>query len=486
MTDIKTEPISGRVRRGLGWSTAGNLTLRVGNFLVSILMARLIAPEQFGVFAVALTIWSVLGTLAEFGLGADLVRARDVERRIPTVTTVGLVTSGVLGISMLLSAGPVADAFESPDSASVIRLMSLSLLIFGFSIVPTALLQREFRQRTLFAVNGAAMVTSAGTMTFLALQDLGPAALAWGQIANQLVIVVGAHVATRRLPRLGFDPAIARESASFCLPLALANLLSWLLISVDNLIVARVMTPVELGLYVLAFNVSSWPMNAIGQSIRAVALPAFSRLDTREAQSRSLVGVSGPVAAVSAWMGITLATLATPLVVLLYGDRWREAGAALTGLAVFGALRIMFDLLATFLIAIGASRSVLLVQIWWLLIMLPAMYVGVSRYGLAGAGWTHVVVGLGAVLPAYLLCLHLARVDWLGFLSGCVRPALMSVPATLACVLVVDHMATPQAALLAGCASVVLLYAVPVAPWVTRQLRLLRGHEPIAPVLTPD
>jgi PST family polysaccharide transporter len=306
--------------------------------------------------------------------------------------------------------------------------------------------------------------------------------LAWGQIANQLVIVVGAHIATRRLPTFGFDPAIARQSASFCLPLAFANLLSWLLISVDNLIVARVMSPVELGLYVLAFNVSSWPMNAIGQSIRAVALPAFSRLDTREAQSRALVGVSGPVAAVSALMGITLATLATPLVVLLYGERWREAGAALTGLAVFGALRIIFDLLATFLIAIGASRSVLLVQVWWLLVMLPAMYFGVSRYGLAGAGWTHVVVGLGAVLPAYLLCLHLARVDWLDFLRGCVRPALVSVPATLVCIAVAGRVASPTGALIAVIATAGALYAAPMAPWLAHQLRLLRSPHAVAPV----
>src|SRR5690606_30327506 len=86
-----TEPPLGReVGRGLGWSTLSNLVLRVGNFVVSLIMARLIAPEEFGVFAVALTVWSVLSTLAEFGLGSDLVRARDPQRRIPTVATLGL------------------------------------------------------------------------------------------------------------------------------------------------------------------------------------------------------------------------------------------------------------------------------------------------------------------------------------------------------------------------------------------------------------
>ena len=79
-----------RIARGLGWSVVANAGLRIGNLLVSMLMARLIAPEQFGVFAVALTVWTILGALAEFGLGSDLVRADDLERRAPTVGSLAL------------------------------------------------------------------------------------------------------------------------------------------------------------------------------------------------------------------------------------------------------------------------------------------------------------------------------------------------------------------------------------------------------------
>ena len=79
-----------RIARGLGWSLVWNVVLRIGNLLVSMLVARLIAPEQFGVFAVALTVWTILGALAEFGLGTDLIRADDLERRAPTVATLAL------------------------------------------------------------------------------------------------------------------------------------------------------------------------------------------------------------------------------------------------------------------------------------------------------------------------------------------------------------------------------------------------------------
>ncbi len=413
-----TGSLASHVGRGLGWSTAGNITLRIGSVLISILMARLIAPDEFGVFAVALTVWSVVGTLAEFGLGTDLIRAKDLDRRIPTVATVGLLTSSSFALVMILAAGPIAGVFQSADAAGVIRLMGVSLVVFGFSIVPAALLQREFRQRALFVINGCGLIASAVTMTLVGLLNGGPAALAWGQVINQLVVVILMYVVTGTRLRLGFNPVIARESAAFCMPLALANLLSWVLLSVDNLIVARVMSPTELGLYVLAFNVSSWPMSAIGQSLRVVALPAFSRVEPAGLRNRALVSSSAPVWAVAVLLGVGLSTLARPLITWMYGEDWVDGAVALSGLGAFGALRVIFDLIVTYLIAVGRSRSVLVVQIWWLSVMLPAMAWGVSRFGLAGAGWTHVAVGVIAVLPAYLVCLHREGVDCAALRQG--------------------------------------------------------------------
>ena len=471
----QTSTIAQRVGRGLGWSTTSNLILRIGNFTMSLIMARLIAPDQFGVFAVALTTWSILGTLAEFGLGTDLVRARDFSGRAPTVASVGLITSGLLALGMAIAAGPIAGAFKSPESAPVIQVMAISLLIFGFSIVPAAYLQREIRQRTLFAVNGCGLVVSAMTMSTFALLGYGPMALALGQVASQLAIVVGLYVTTRLPFRLAFDQGIAKESVSFCLPLAGANLLSWLLLSIDNLVVSRMLGPTQLGLYALAFNISSWPMNAIGQSIRVVALPAFSRLDSAAHRSRALVTANGPLWAVSLMMGTVLATLAAPIVVLLYGERWAGAAVALVGLGLFGALRVAFDLIATFLIAVGATRAVLAVQVWWLLTMVPIMWLAIERFGLAGAGWAHLIVGVVFVLPAYLYCLKRVEVKPLSIVRAWIIPTLCIIPTALACGLIAQTTYRPLTKLVLAGFCALLLYAAPLARWWTARIKELQS-----------
>lgn len=468
------------VALGLVWSLASSLSLRAGNLVVSVVMARLIAPEQFGVFAVALTVWVILGSLAEFGLGSDLIRAQSVEARIPTVSTIGLSTSTSLALLMYLTAPALAAAFDSPASTGVIRLLSISLVLTGISIAPAALLAREFRQRALFGINGVGLVVSAGVMTGLAVLGAGPAALAWGQLSSQLVTTILQFVAARRRPVLGFDRKIARESAAFSLPLAFANLLSWVLLSVDNLVVARSTNAMTLGFYVLAFNVSSWPMNAVGQAIRVVALPAFGRMTAAKDRNAALVRVSGPIWAVCVLFGALLISLATSVISVLYGDRWQPAAGALMALGAFGAMRIMLDFLATFLISTGATRAVLVVQVWWIVTLVPAMIVGVHLGGLAGAGWAHVVVAAVAILPAYVFCLHRAGVDWRLFLGSWWWPTVAVIPCAAALWFIAREVR--PALLTLGVAGLVgpVVFVLPLARWVRHHIRSIKSlHHPI-------
>lgn len=466
--------LAGKVGRGLGWGMTSNLVIRVGNFGVSILVARLVAPAEFGVYAVALTVWMILGTLAEFGLGADLVRAADPGRRTPTVATLGVLTGGLLAAAMALGADLIAAAFNSPDAAAVIRLMSVSLALFGLTIVPAALLQRAYRQRELFAVNLLALLGSTAVLVVLALGGAGAMSLAWSQITTQLMLVLGLHLVARHRPRFGFERSLALESVRFCVPLAVANLLSWLLLSVGNVIVSRELGALVLGLYVLAFNISSWPMSAVGQAIRAVALPGFA--EVAEERNAALVRASAPIATLAVALGLGLSTLALPLLALVYGDRWTPAAPALAGLAAFGGLRIMLDLLATFLIAAGRTVEVLLVQVVWLVATVPAMFVAIAGFGLAGAGWAPMAVGVAVVLPAYAVCLRRVGVDVRAFFAGWTVPLVAVVPAAAACGWIGLGLgrSAPLLALLAGAATVALLYLAPLGRWWWARITLLR------------
>lgn len=475
------DSMGGRVRRGLAWSTASNIVLRLTNLAVGIIMARLIAPEAFGVFAVALTAWSILGSIAEFGLGADLVRRDDYMRHLPTVATLGAFLSGALAAGMFFGASAIAAGFGSPDATSTVQLMSVPLLLIGLSVVPAALLQRNIRQGTVFAIDASSLVLSTTLMVALAINGFGPLALAFGRIAGQLVVVILQYAAVQRWPVFGWDKTVAKEVVAFGMPLAIANVLAWSTISIDNLIVARALGPTELGLYALAFNVASWPMSVAGQSVRVIALPAFSRLPGALERGRAMIKVSGPIWAISALVSLGLMFLAPQLVSVAYGDKWAGAVLAVVPLAAFGAFRVIFDLSATYLIACGMTGRVLLVQLVWLITLIPAMIVGVEAYGLAGAGWAHVAVALLVVLPAYLATMRKAEVSPWRFVGAWLVPTVAALPLAGALWLITVSIEFNWAALGAGAAAGVVFYVLPLARWWLAKLRSLSAEAHLSP-----
>ena len=107
-----------KVARGAAWSAVNNFTVRLLGLGVSILLARMLAPQFFGIFAVAITTQAVLITLADLGVSVDLLRHGDFAGRAPTTSTVGLVFAVLVAVTMVAVSRPVAVAMGSPEAAT--------------------------------------------------------------------------------------------------------------------------------------------------------------------------------------------------------------------------------------------------------------------------------------------------------------------------------------------------------------------------------
>lgn len=394
-------PLRGRVRRGLAWGFVNSITMRFATLALGIVLARLLTPDAFGAFAVALVVQTILINFADLGMSADLIRSPDWQHRAPTVASISLMTGAVLSGAMIAAAPVVASTLGSPQSASVIAMMSLSLVIAGSGVAPFATLQREFQQSRYFVVVVTSFVLGSGlTVVLIVVCHWGAMALAAGKLLEQTCSVGLQYRLTRTRPRFGFDPAVARTALVFGLPVCSANALSWLVLNVDYIVIGHSLGATTLGFYVLAFNIASWPVNALVQAVRNVALPGFSRLDTASSV-KNFVSAFGLVFAAGLFMAALLAPLAVPAVSVVYGAKWLRSAGPLAVLAVFGAMRVIFDLTATFMIARGGSRPVLLVQLAWIAALVPAMIIGVHAWGIVGAGVAHIAVAVVVVLPAY-------------------------------------------------------------------------------------
>jgi PST family polysaccharide transporter len=406
---VATGGLERLVRRGALWTALNVALSRFGQFGIGIVVARLVAPEDFGIFAVALTVLMIVINVSELGVSAALVRETPEEcrRLAPTVATIAIATALALTAVMVLCADAFSRAMGAENAVGAVRVLSLTVFLAGFGAVPSALLKRDFAQDKQFAADSAHTLVSAVVVVVLAMSGWGAMALAWSRVAGQLVSIVLLQRYSPERFRLGFGRAQARQLLAFGLPLTGANIVAFTLLNVDYIVIGRTLGAVQLGLYLLAFNMSSWPINVFGAVVRAVSMPAFARIGDDRARLPGLfASAASMVATITMPVCLIMGALATPLVTFVYGSAWTASAAALVGLAVFGAGRTMVELLSDFLVALGRTRGIFVIQVVWIAALVPAMIIGVDRYGIAGAGIAHAAVIIGVTLPAYIVAVR--------------------------------------------------------------------------------
>jgi PST family polysaccharide transporter len=218
---------------------------------------------------------------------------------------------------------------------------------------------------------------------------------------------VAANIACAPIPfRYGYDRRIARQLLRVSVPYALAALLSAALLNVDYLAIGSVLGPTAVGLYLVAFNVSSWPNTLIGAAVRSVAIPSFSRLHhDGVGVSRSLnYGLAMLFAGAVPFAAILIA-VPDAVVGALYGERWVPGAIALPFLAVMSLVRLLDGLSEDALFATGRSSWLLLKNGCWLVALLIALPLAAHVDGIRGVGIGHAVVIVAMVVPITALFL---------------------------------------------------------------------------------
>ncbi|PRY32037.1 lipopolysaccharide biosynthesis protein [Pseudosporangium ferrugineum] len=405
-------PLIAKAGRAVGWSFASTAIGKLSTLAIGIALARLLGPAEFGTFAVAMVALLAVLSFNELGVSLAIVRWPGDPREIaPTVATISAGTSLLVYAGCFAGAPAFATAMGDPRAAPLVRVLALSVVISGLVATPVALLQREFRQDRKTVADLVTNWGSALTSIACALSGMGAMSLAVGQLTGA---AAGAVLFFRYAPqglRFGFDRRQARALLKFGLPLAGSSIVVFAVANVDRVLVGALLGPVPLGYYVLAANLSNWPVSVFSQPVRAVAPAALARLqgDPR-AMRRTFLSTAGLLAAITLPACAVLAGVATPLIRLVYGAVWQPAATVLVWLVLLAALRILFELVYDYFVVLADTRVVFTVQVVWLLALIPALYAGATTAGLAGAGAAQLAVAGLVVLPIYLWELRRAGV----------------------------------------------------------------------------
>jgi PST family polysaccharide transporter len=469
------------------WSAVNTAMLRLGQFAVSVVIARLVSPHDFGVFVVALTVYLIVINVSEIGVSAALVREiGNADRIAPTVSTIAILSSAVLAAAMFVSAPVLATALGAPAAADAVRVLAVPLLLAGPTAVPAALLTRDFHQGRRLVTDSANFVVANGTLVVLAMNGSGVMALAWSRLAGQLVAAVLIQVVAPKRYRPGFDRREARRLLRFGAPLAGANLAGFGLANVDFVAIGRLAGPVSLGYYNLAYAISGWPSSIFTTILNSITLPAIARITGGVEELRRHVGAA--LAAVSAGalpVTAVCAVMAGPMIEEVYGARWAPAAPILAVVAVFGAIRVYVSLFSDVLVAVDRTRRLFHLQLLWLVVLVPTMFLAVHVGGGVGAAVAHVSVAILVVVPAYLVVLsRSAGLPARPMFRRAVVPAVGTTGAAALAHLAAGIPTSPGPRLVAGLVTFSVAYLVFLGRWLLalrRELVGLYGRRPDVP-----
>ncbi len=481
--ELDTESIGRKAGRGLRWSLLGNVVTKVGSFCMGLVLARLLTPADFGVYAVALAALQLVIHINDVGLNAATVQWRGkLEEMAPTATTVAVCFSVALYGMFWFAAPVVAAVAHVPQATPVLRLLTAVILIDGVTSVSSGALMRTFRQHRLITANLAGLVVNATVAITLAAWGAGALSFAAGQVAGSLVTGVIILIAAKVGLRMRFDPMVARRLMRFGIPLAVSLGVESVLMNADYIIIGNILDVQALGYYLLAFNISTWALSVISSAVRYVSIAGFSRLSEVDAASLS-AGVQKTVPLLFGGLvpiTVLTATLAAPLVSVLYGGQWLPAAPVLRFLMVLTIVRVLTSFALDILMGAGATRWTLWVNLTWAVALVPALVVATHLGGIRGTAIGHAVVGVVVTIPLTLVALHRVGVRLGPIAPRLARPLLGGGLAAVVA-LVLARLSAPRPLVqlcVAGVAGLLAYVLVAVPPQrLRRSLGMIRREE---------
>jgi PST family polysaccharide transporter len=372
-------------------------------FLTSIVLARLLTPDDFGVVAVALIIMTVLDRFRDMGTGAAIIQRREVDDGLLNAVFLLNVVMGLAMSGLIFGfAAPLASAMGNPDAAAVIRVFAGIAIITALGQIHQSLLRRRMQFRRIAVITAVAAVVTAAVSVVAALFGLTYWALVLGTGVGTAVSTVMLWVYDPWRPTRHVSWRGLKSIAWYSWHIFLSDLLFLVWNQLDKVIVGRFVGTTGLGLYTMGQRVVTTPLTALSSVIDEVTFPAFSRRQDDDAALRSgFTRTACVVALVIFPLMAGIAVVAEPFVSVVLGDQWAALVPIIWVLAPAGAIQAVTFNSGQLLLAKGRSDWTYRWGILYVAV-LGTLELAMSRWGATGVALGY-AVGTALLTPFSLM-----------------------------------------------------------------------------------
>lgn len=417
-----TEDVRGKMTRGAAWMVLFKFIDRGIGLVSTLILARLLSPDNFGVIAMAMSFIALLELIGAFGFDAAIIqRPNATDAHYNTAWTFNVILGATIAVLMIVFSGPVSVYYKEPALAWVIRALALGSLLQGFSNIGTVAFRKElnFQKEFVFLLSKRLITFPVTIGLAFALRNYW--ALVIGVVSGRALELFISYRIHPYRPRLALSAA--GDLLQFSKWLLLLNILGFIKERAHDFIVGRMIGARGLGLFNVTYELASLPGTELVAPINRAVFPAYAKIAAdQDALRREYLSVMALILLLAVPAVAGTAAIAKLAVPLLLGDQWLDAVPLLQLLAFFGITQVMQSNAYALCLASGRGKVFTWIHAGYVAVLIPLLIVCIRWRGLEGAAIGYLVTALVMLPITFTIVMRILRIRIGLFLANVWRP----------------------------------------------------------------
>ena len=389
--------------KGVSWMTALRLTMRSLALVKIAILARILTPEQFGNYGIALLVLGFLEVLTETGINIFLIQEEgDTKTFLNSAWVVSILRGLLISLVILGSIPFVVRFFNVPSVSGLLYITAGIAVVRGFINPIEVELQKKLLFTREFFYRGFLYLTDVGVAVGLGFTTHSESAMLWGMLAAAITQVFLSFVLFKDRPKFRIEKAKVRRVINSGKWVTGAGIFSYLFQHLDDVVVGKVAGTGSLGLYQQAYGISTLPVTEIGNIFNKVTFPVYVKIGgDRLRLKKAFMKTMAVIALLASVFALILLVFSRQIILVFLGEKWLAIEPVLKILAVFGALKSVLNFTYSLFLSLKLQKYVMYSELVGILGMGIVIYPMTLKYGIIGAA-TSTIIALFCSLPVVI------------------------------------------------------------------------------------
>jgi lipopolysaccharide exporter len=383
--------------KGISWIGLLRFVTKIVGFLEAIILARILAPDQFGAYGIALLALGLLEVITESGVNVVLVQEKEIDKHINSAWIVSIARGLLISIILFFIAPYISDFFHTPSALPLLKMISLVPLIRGF-INPSIV---KFQKELLFAKDFIFrfLILFIDTVVSIVITYItkNPSGIIVGLLAGVLTELILSFILVKPRPKLKFEFLYINNIFHRGKWVTVSSIFDYLFHNADNIAVGRLMGAHALGIYQLAYSIAAVPLIEIGRVFVHVIVPIMVKIsdDTKRLKNAYFKTVLS-IFVLTFPFALLFASF-PQLFVMLLGEKWQALTVVIPILAVLGFIKSVSLSSTALFLSVNKQEYTTIITMVNILGLIISVVPLILTYGIFGAGLSAVIGSLLAV-----------------------------------------------------------------------------------------